>query len=280
MTPNPQLDERNFPPSEMTGLVIKRFGSSGSLPLTSSYDDVRDGLERQLEETLMRDRNHDLDQGKKSMTSSTGDFFVRARSRLIWMWFLLGCALCGVLVGIILRPWQDHSTSGGSGDPSYSHDGNWNRPLSDLDPVRDLGLAEVARGEGASPDWTFLDRAWKSPDDHRKAMPTNAWYQNLIMAKDEPSNLQRVYPIPYLVDVVGVIPGLRTHCTHVDGSSMVLQLSFNEDFGLVLGATEDLGKKTSSHETGDDDDDDGRFRYKVVQTTDLGITLGWVSFQV
>jgi hypothetical protein len=53
-----------------------------------------------------------------------------------------------------------------------------------------------------------------------------------------------------------------------------MQLSFNEDFGLVVGATKDLTAKTSPSS---DDDNSESHKYKVVQTTDLGITLEWVS---
>ncbi len=257
--------------SETTGL-IKRIGSNGSLPLTSSYNDVRDGLELQLQETWPDHHNH----GKATSKISTDRDF-GTRRRVIWMWFLLGCFLCSLSIGIILRPWQNRPSHEDHTDDDYFNDGNWNRPLSLLDPVNDLGLAEHTRSRGASPDWKFLDDSWKSPHDTRNAMPTNAWYQNLIMARDQPSNLQRAYPVPYLVDVVGMIPGLRTHSTHVDGSTMVLQLSFNEDFGLVLGATEDLETRNSSLLSSDVDDS---FGYKVVQTTDLGITLEWVSSQM
>lgn len=265
----PESDERNILVSETTGL-IQRIGSNGSLPLTSSYSDVRDGLEQQLQETWSEHQKS----SSKQLTSTTSDRSDFGRhKRVIWMWFLLGCVLCCLSAGIILRPWQDHRPS--DDDDVINYDGNWDHPLSLLDPVTDLGLAEHTRSVGVSPDWKFLDTSWKSPHDHRNAMPTNAWYQNLIMARDEPSNLQRAYPVPYLVDVVGMIPGLRTHCTHVDGSTMVLQLSFNENFGLVLGATVDLDTKNSTRLRAGDVDDN--FGYKVVQATDLGITLEWVS---
>jgi hypothetical protein len=269
----PELDERNVVVSETTGL-IQRIGSNGSLPLTSSYNDVRDGLEQQLQETWSG--HHKAT--SKAMSFSADDAEFGTRKRVIWKWFLLGCFLSSLSAGIILRPWQGHHPSNDdeddvSTDDYVVHDdGTWNHPLSLLDPVNDLGLAEHTRTKGASPDWKFLDHSWKSPHDHRNAMPTNSWYQNLIMARDEPSNLQRAYPVPYLVDVVGMVPGIRTHSTHVDGSTMVLQLSFNEDFGLVLGATEDLEANNSSSLPGADS-----FGYKVVQTTDLGITLEWVS---
>jgi hypothetical protein len=90
------------------------------------------------------------------------------------------------------------------------------------------------------------------------------------MLRGEPSNVHRVYSVPYLLDLVGYIPGLRAHSNHILSSTSVLQLTFNEEFGLTLGAAEDLSKSTSqkglSHQ------------YIILETTELGLTLKWVSY--
>ena len=170
-------------------------------------------------------------------------------------------------------------------------------PLSLLDPIHDLGLAGHERSidDPSFPSFYYndinndannklrkLSISSSSSDSggntstsnkNQKALPTNAWYQNMIQAPrdDEPSNLQRAYPSPYLVDVVGLIPGLRVHATDIDASDMVMQLSFMEIYGLVVGAAENISlsatnqmKMVYSH------------KYRVLKTTKLGITLEWV----
>ncbi len=146
-------------------------------------------------------------------------------------------------------------------------------PLSMLDPVRHLQLAEHGR-DRSDPSFPSY---YYGTDEHDpksgkpfQALPTNAWYQNLLQAPQygEPSNLQRIYPGPYLLDVVGIIPGLRIHGTDTVSSDMVMQLSFDEKNSLVLGATASILDESSQKSTN---------RYNVLRTTDLGITLEWVS---
>jgi hypothetical protein len=216
-------------------------------------------------------------------------------------------------MGIFQKPTTTHRANGNStDDDSSSHnekghdddhfDTGDGRPFSLLDPVSDLGLPEVTRFEGASPDWSYLGRAFPFnmkhgskhddedngiADNRRRAIPTNSWYQNLLLAHGQPSNLQRAYPSPYLVDVVGMIPGLRIHATHVNSNSMVMQLSFNEDYGLVVGAAADKSSHQSEktkESTKKEEDHGGNTgkglsqKYKVAETTDVGITLEWVRW--
>ncbi|KAL3910500.1 MAG: hypothetical protein SGILL_007666 [Bacillariaceae sp.] len=146
-----------------------------------------------------------------------------------------------------------------------------------------MKLPELQRDDAVSPDWHYVDPAFKSKHDKRNALPTNAWYQNLLMARGEPSNLQRAYTVPYLIDVVGAIPGVRAHVTHTEANDQVMQLSFNEAFGLVLGATKSLESKHhgKDNEDNDGDDDDSvkegwkSHKYTVGQATNLGISLDW-----
>ena len=150
-------------------------------------------------------------------------------------------------------------------------------PLSLLDPVRHLKLAEHGR---PYQDPSFPSYYYGTDDESPtslpfRALPTNAWYQNLLQAPQhgEPSNLQRIYPGPYLLDVDGTIPGLRIHATDIVSNDMVMQLAFNEQYSVVLGATQSIPVSNQ----GDSNIKANTNRYKVLKTTDLGITLEWVS---
>jgi hypothetical protein len=269
MTPRPDINERASA-TETTGLLKKAYDSSGSIPLAASYEDVRDSIEQQLQNSTTKQLSDDGPQPS----------LFRKRNAIAML--IGGGALCALM--IVLLSWHPRR------EHPESHDDNslpepvsgYSAPFSHLDPVHDLGLPEVFREKAVSPEWSFLDPSFKSPHDQRNAIPTNAWYQNLIMAKGEPSNLQRVYPAPYLVDVVGMIPGLRAHVTHTESNAEVMQLSFNEDFGLVVGATKSIQSEGSSQ---DDDDEDGSgdskpwksHKYKITSATNLGVSLEWVS---
>jgi hypothetical protein len=147
--------------------------------------------------------------------------------------------------------------------------------LSLLDPVRDLNVATLGRSrdDPSFPSYYYgSDNDSNSNNRKKRALPTNAWYQNLLQIPSdwEPTNLQRVYPGPYLLDFVGIIPGQRIHANDIFSSDVVMQLTFNERFGLTLGATESISSRRHS------DGDKRTKRYKVLKTTDLGITLEWV----
>jgi len=140
---------------------------------------------------------------------------------------------------------------------------NERAPFSTLDPVKDLGLYPLSRPEASGPP----DSVLRGTQQH--ALPTNTWYQNLLMAKGEPSDVHRAYPMPYVVDMVGPIPGLRAHPNHLDASTTVVQLSFVDSHGLTLGAAAADG-------TGGSDDSPHK-KYSVISTTALAATLEWVS---
>jgi hypothetical protein len=84
----------------------------------------------------------------------------------------------------------------------------------------------------------------------------------------------RAYAIPYIVDAVGPMPGLRIHANHIDASTSVVQVYVIEEYGLTLGATADASLAPKGA--------DGTVKpvsrqYTVTHTTPLGVTLAWVS---
>lgn len=254
-------------PSEMSGLLgdnpsahstdspTPRDYNSETVPLASSYEDLRQSVELNLKEL------NGASKARKDATIPSSKALNKQHAILILM---LGCALVIVIVSVLnynAVPAKPHSGSTSRGP----------KPFSTLDPVQDLYLPSFVRPEASGPpEDLFVNRSENKSqsNDHLGALPTNAWYQNLLVIRGEPSNVHRVYSTPYLLDLVGRIPGLRTHANHILSSTSVMQLTFNEDAGLTLGAAPDLSEKASSKELS--------HRYTILETTELGLTLQWV----
>lgn len=248
------------PSPHSTDSPTPRNYSSEAIALVSSYEDLRQSVENELKAL-------DGSSGSKKDPDNRGNkFFNKQHAILILM---VGCALVIVLFSVI--------SYSASGKPTGSHGDSGRtmasgpKPFSTLDPVRDLHLPSFARPVHTGPAKGLLvDRPeWHSPSDSHTAVPTNAWYQNLLVIHDEPSNLHRVYSTPYVLDLVGRIPGLRAHRNHVLASSSVMQLTFNEQFGLTIGAGHDFTEEATTK--------DLTHTYNILETTELGLTLQWVS---
>mmetsp|Transcript_7930 Transcript_7930/g.23402 ORF Transcript_7930/g.23402 Transcript_7930/m.23402 type:complete len:1211 (+) Transcript_7930:263-3895(+) len=258
--------------SETTGLIERR----NSLSFSSLNEIVvPDELE---EQSRPRSEFRSRDESKESKVVIGGrDLSLLSRGALL---------LALVLAAIVFGP---SSIGGDCPDAADDTDDEFGDrfPLSLLDPVRDLDLAEHGRpwNDPSFPAFYYdhdKNDANPSNDPRRKALPTNAWYQNLLQVpqNQEPANLQRVYTGPYLVDVVGTIPGLRVHAPEIDASDMVVQLTFNERFGVVLGGSSDSIVSSSNCAGTVCDTESHSHRYKVLETTELGITLEWDAMKM
>jgi len=162
-------------------------------------------------------------------------------------------------------------------------------PFSTKDPVHDLGLPDFDRPKDSKPPKTLTEGDGTTSDGRpgntrrRRALPTNAWYQNLLMTNDgEPSSLNRVYTIPYLIDAAGSIPGLRFFANHVAASSTIVQVYSVDEYGMVLGAGADLASGSSP--TSGSDAGEGVHplsnAFRVRKMTSLAVTLDWVRTHV
>lgn len=243
--------------AETTSLLKESFSNGSS--------NVINKMEVQLQSTR-RQSNNCLDISKRN---------VFADKRTLCVLFLGALFTVSMLGVMISRPSRINSI-----DSDDDFDKVIIPPLSLLDPVRDLGLAEHGRPRDDSSYPAYYYENDKNRP--RKGLPTNAWYQNMLQApqNDEPSNLQRTYPGPYLVDVVGSIPGLRVHAADIDASDMVMQLSFRERYSLVLGGTDNI---LSTADGGDGDEGSTTthsHKYKVAKTTPLGITIEWDAMKM
>ena len=142
-------------------------------------------------------------------------------------------------------------------------------PFSILHPVTDMGLYDYPRPKTSIPARPITEGLL-----NRKSYPTNSWYQSLLVPMDEPTDIHRTYAIPYVVDTVGPMPGLRLHPNHIDASTFVIQLYVINEYGLSVGA--DIDATSSSPSKHGTSDSPPTHQYKVTHATHLGVTLNWV----
>ncbi|CAB9497949.1 Endo-1,3(4)-beta-glucanase [Seminavis robusta] len=198
----------------------------------------------------------------------------KCKNELVWILLLLVALFLAITTG--LSRWgtgsdakkeshDPHSDSSSSSASSSATDNNFARPFSLNHPVHDLNLRTVQR-----PEWSAPNRELFA--DIQGPLPTNSWYQNLLLAtRHEPTEEQRAYPMPYVVDTVGPIPGLRVHHTSMVASDLVLQLTNIPSHGLTLGAASQSMLLSSSATASK--------KYKVTHMTPLGVTLQWPNNQ-
>lgn len=123
-----------------------------------------------------------------------------------------------------------------------------NEPLSYVSPA-ELGIQSFNRPENSRPGSVF--GSVQQGSQMGVPLPTNEWYLNLIVGLDEDpgqngkydnyvGEANRVYTIPYIVDTVGTVVGLRLHYPNVLSYGTVIQTNFIPEHGLALG-TDDEG---------------------------------------
>lgn len=139
---------------------------------------------------------------------------------------------------------------------------NVTQAFSVLDPVIDLGILAVDRPAGSKPPQILHPLQEK-----HGALPTNAWYQNLLMIEDniDPGSINRAYVMPYVVDAGGPIVGLRTIPGRLQVGDSTAEYMTDDNFGLTMGLTANLNDTSPSR------------RYMVRDATQLAVTLEWVS---
>lgn len=190
-------------------------------------------------------------------------------NRLGWSGIAVLVLLSLLLIRVSFTKHHDNSTVGPSSNHPPQH---WYSPptstsvaipLSLLDPMQDLGLYKYKRDKITSPPPIF--------NQTLKTYPTNAWYQNMLLAREEPILAHRAYAVPYLLDAVGTIPGLRVHPNRVDANTNLVQLTFVEQHSITLGADRELRSKVTDALT---------HSYSVLNTKSLALTLEWVRFAI
>ena len=120
-----------------------------------------------------------------------------------------------------------------------------------------------------------------SNNNNKAPLPTNTWYQNLLrFSPDEttPSSDNRAYPIPYVIDVSGTIPGLRVHSPRLVAASTQVTVTVDEPYGLTLGAAvldNNGGLRRHHRRRLDSSSSKG---YTATHASDLSVTLQWEAY--
>jgi hypothetical protein len=201
-----------------------------------------------------------------------------------------------------LKKFKDSRDNGGTkldtanNDPTFLLSLSKPVPFSLLDPVRGVGILEVERPVESRP-FPVMKALVQPPVDHRRgrrvlqdddkdqeatrnsALPTNAWYQNLLLLSDDdkPERLHRAYALPYVVDTVGPIPGLRVQASvklDVTVDENIVQTSTVDPYAFTIGASLDFNQLQGNDTPGKLGD--AAYHYSVIAATNLGITLQWV----
>lgn len=92
-------------------------------------------------------------------------------------------------------------------------------PFSYVNPV-DIGFLPVNRPSSSRPGEILSNLVTKDSVSGAPLtpLPTNAWYQNLILGSSNTDPENKVFQVPYIVDTAGVIPGVRTHPCHLEAN--------------------------------------------------------------
>lgn len=160
-------------------------------------------------------------------------------------------------------------------------------PFSTLDPVKDLKFFSVSRKDCAKPPERLLGKLSEGIDTTKFPLPTNKWYENMLLVDDqdkEPSLNNRAYTVPYVVDAVGPISGLRLFGSRVLAMQRIVQVSFDNLQGLTIGSasnvfitgnisSEVIPKRYRLYDSYNGDDKEKASAYPL---TPLGLTVKWV----
>jgi len=65
----------------------------------------------------------------------------------------------------------------------------------------------------------------RGPDDELLIpLPTNNWYENLLLGSSNVDAENKVFAVPYILDTSGYIQGIRTHPAHVQANDRTVMV--------------------------------------------------------
>lgn len=164
-------------------------------------------------------------------------------------------------------------------------------PFSTRDPVADLKIYGYDHRPKFSKPGHVFGPLYKGQKQTGLPLPTNKWYENMVLLPDgqDPSNENNAYTVPYLVNAIGPIPGIKLHATRLLAMNKIVQVTFIDGHGMTLGTAQSCSDKDAIDQIGDIGTD-RRYviDYKEGENsegtggvrgplTPLGLTLKWGS---
>jgi hypothetical protein len=107
-------------------------------------------------------------------------------------------------------------------------------PFSNVNPVS-LGIQLVDRPQSSQPGEILANLIGHNAetDGPITPLPTNSWFQNLLLGDSQTTQENKIFQIPYIIDTAGFIPGVRTHPCHLQGNDRMVLVSFYFHFCVV-----------------------------------------------
>lgn len=98
-------------------------------------------------------------------------------------------------------------------------------PFSNVDPTS-IGVLSIDRPESSKPGPILSNLIGEDPSTHAPdtPLPTNTWYQNLILGNSNNDPENKIFQIPYIIDAAGYIAGLRTHPCHLQANDRMVMV--------------------------------------------------------
>lgn len=99
-------------------------------------------------------------------------------------------------------------------------------PFSFVDPV-DIGFLTVNRPMSSRPGEILSNLVEKDSISGapQTPLPTNAWYENLLLGASNKDPENKVFQVPYVIDAAGLIPGIRSHPSHLQANDRTVLVS-------------------------------------------------------
>lgn len=134
-----------------------------------------------------------------------------------------------VMLGSIVVSYQNSTVSSVSPTPPPVLKSAWSskaEPFSVVDPTT-IGILSIDRPYNSKPGPVLsnLIAINSTSNNPETPLPTNTWYQNLILGSSNNDPENKIFQIPYIIDAAGFIPGLRTHPCHLQANDRMVMVS-------------------------------------------------------
>lgn len=135
-----------------------------------------------------------------------------------------------IMLGSVVVSYQNTTASRVSPIPPPMLKSAWSskaEPFSVVDPTT-IGILSIDRPNNSKPGPVLSNLIAINSTSHapETPLPTNTWYQNLILGNSNNDPENKIFQIPYIIDAAGFIPGLRTHPCHLQANDRMVMVSY------------------------------------------------------